>query len=112
MLQILKNVTFFTIAIGLIISLSKNILEYHTRRQVFVQYEKQLQEQRDQNKKLRMAIAQSRDYFAVEEVIREKLNKTKPGEYVILMPSSPQTSQSASQQNKPTYRQWFDLFFN
>lgn len=111
MLQSLKNVAFFLIAAGLVISLTNNIFQYHKRRQVFTLYQNQLLQEQKQNKKLKSQVAQSRDYFTVEETIREKLNKTKPGEYVIIMPNSNQIGQSVSQHTKPTYRQWLELFF-
>ena len=110
-MQTLKNLAFFLVAIGLIVSLTKNIFEYRHKQEFYTLYEKQLQNEQKHNKKLKSSIAQSSDYFTVEEVIREKLNKTKPGEYVIVMPNNNQITQSASQPTKPTYRQWIDLFF-
>ncbi|OGK15200.1 hypothetical protein A2690_00280 [Candidatus Roizmanbacteria bacterium RIFCSPHIGHO2_01_FULL_39_12b] len=111
MIQTIKNIAFFFVAAALIASLTNSLNEYRKKQNFYNTYEKQLQNERVTNKKLKSKIAQSRDYFIIEEIIREKLNKTKPNEYIIIMPPPKQVAQSISQHTKPTYRQWMDLFF-
>lgn len=111
MIKIIKNSAFFIVAIALIVSLTNNLNEYRKKQEFYKTYEKQLQNELKTNKMLKSQISQSRDYFAIESIIREKLNRTKPNEYIVIMPQTKRVAQTISQNNKPTYRQWLDLFF-
>lgn len=107
-----KNSLFLLVGLLLVVSLTKNVFEYQKRKDFFSAYNKQLQLEVNKNKKLKGKIAQYKDYTVVEELIREKLNRTKKQEYVVLEQSNQNKIDLITPTPKPTYRQWLDLFLH
>lgn len=107
-----KNMLFLLVALLLVISLTKNVFEFKKRKEFFSAYDKQLQVEVKKNKKLKSNISQYKDYYILEELIREKLNRTKSNEYVVLGQSNPDKISLITPTPKPTHRQWIDLFFH
>ena len=103
------------IGIGLIISLSRNIYRLLQAGNQVKLTEQNLEELEKEHQELQ----EQRDYYQSEEFIEEearnKLNMSKPGETVVILPpnisgSSGETASSEISEI-PNWRKWFNLFF-
>lgn len=107
----LQKIITILIAIGLIYSLSKNIIEYYQKIKFYQTYEQELQAQKRKQLQLKSEIAKSKDYYFVEKNIREKLNLLKADEIEVILPKPTIYPTPTPFIKKPAYKQWIDLLF-
>jgi len=104
------------IGLGLIVNLSRDIIRLvESLNQV-----KRVEEQTREIETKRQALLNKKDYYQTEEFIEEearnKLNMTKPGETIVILPENLKAAlgqEETSQQNEesPNWKQWWELFF-
>lgn len=86
MIQHIKNITLVFILFALVISLSKNILQYQEKQNFLTLFELNLKKEINENKKLKNEILTNQDPVVIEEKIRDNLNLSKKGESIIILP--------------------------
>lgn len=108
---VIKKTFICVIAVFLIYSLTKNILDYQKKISFFENYQKDLQNEREKNKQLRSDTVKNHDYYTVEKNIRQKLNLLQPDEFAIIMSRPTPSPAPTKTPIKPSLQQWKDLFF-
>jgi cell division protein FtsB len=74
--------------------------------------EKEVVKQRLENEKLQSKLREAQSPQYLERIARDKLNLTKPGEYVVILPK-PEATSSASQfiDSRPNWIKWREIIF-
>lgn len=111
MLTQLTKTLGLLLALGLIVSLSKNIIDYRKKVEFYKGYQEAYQKQVKRGIELRGEIAKNNDYYRVEEKIRTELNLLKPDEVAVILPKPTPTPIIVPPENKPTYKQWIEVFW-
>lgn len=109
--MLIRNAVLTIIGVFLLYSLSKTLLDYRKKISFYDEYTNEYQTELQKNKKLKSTNIKSQDYYSVERNIREKLNLSKPGEAVVLIPKISITPTPTPTLAKPVYQQWAELFF-
>lgn len=105
----IKQTILILFLLSLIVSLAKNILDYYKKNEFFSQFEQTIQKLEKENKEIADEIEKNRLQFSYEEVLRNKMNMTKPGEYVILLPPQ-KPSNITPTPTVSTGQQWLHLY--
>lgn len=105
----IKQTILILFLLSLIVSLVKNILDYYKKNEFFSQFEQTIRTLEKENKEISDEIEKNRLQFSYEEVLRNKMNMTKPGEYVILLPPE-KPSEVTPTPTISTQRQWLNLY--
>lgn len=108
---VVKKTFICVIAVFLIYSLTKTILDYQKKISFFENYQKDLQKEREKNKQLKSDMVKNHDYYTVEKNIRQKLNLLQPDEFAIIMSRPTPTPVPLKTPTKSSQQQWWDLFF-
>lgn len=111
--------TLFLLATGILIimgyNLSISIYTLWQKRDVIVNAQKELEEQKRENKELKKQYEEAKKPQFIEQEARDKLLLVKPGESeVVLPPISPQASGSGKanpSESVPNWKKWWNLFF-
>lgn len=111
MAKFVRKLILTTLVAFLIYSLSKNIFDYQKKFVFFEDYKKGRQKELEKNKRLKSDIVKNQDYYTVEKNIRQKLNLLKPNEIAIILPKITPSPSPTPVIKKPSYQQWFELFF-
>ncbi len=108
-------ITFLIIIIfgGVIVNLSRSIYTLWNRYNLVHMREDDLVMAKDTNQALLRKLAEIENPLYIEKQAREKLNMTKEGEQVILLPGEElQVAEEISQLPAiPYWNQWWELFF-
>lgn len=107
----LRNTLIIAVLLFLMYSLSKTLLDYRSKIQFYDQNYHEYQAAYDKNKELKSSNIKSQDYYAVERNIREKLNLSKPGEVVVVIPKPSTVPTPTPAPILPPYKQWVRVFF-
>lgn len=107
------------IGIYLIVSLSRSIYLFWSKRDVLRQAEEKVQKEMKKNKELAQQLYQVRSSEFIEQQARDKLNLAKPQETVVVVPPKLVSelatySGTISAQNKeeePNWKKWWKLFW-
>jgi cell division protein FtsB len=112
-----KIIFFLAVAFTLFIinNLAHSIYDIWQKHTLVDQAQKELQQQKEDNARLksRYLYVQSQEF--IEKEARNKLQLVKPGETVLLMPSisiSPTPKSSQKLAGKPHWQEWLGLFFD
>ena len=92
---------------------SKRILTFRTTSKFIGQSEKQLEELKAENERLKSELEYKKSQEFKEAEIRNKLGLAKEGEAVVIVPREDegQTTDDDRQINRPNWRKWKELFF-
>lgn len=107
-----RNILITIMGLFLLYSLSKTLLDYRKKISFYDEYTHEYTAEKEKNKKLKSTSIKSQDYYSVERNIREKLNLSKPGEVVMIIPKVSMTPTSTPEPVKPVYKQWKEVFLN
>lgn len=107
----IRNTLIIAVALFLMYSLSKTLLDYRSKIQFYDQNYQEYQAAYDKNKELKSSNIKSQDYYAVERNIREKLNLSKPGEVIVVIPKPSTIPTPTTAPILPPYKQWVSVFF-
>ncbi len=99
------------LALGLIVSLTKNIVDYHNKVIFYNTYHEEYQKQAKRGVELRGEIAKNNDYYQLEGKIRQELNLLKPDEVAVILPKPTPSPVPVLDIKKPPYRQWVELLW-
>lgn len=104
--------SFFYIIIGffLIYSLSKTVLDYRKKLQFYEEYKQEYNKKKGENSALKSAIIKNQDADALEREIRNRLNRSRPGEYVVVMPATSPQPTPRPTEYKSIPHQWIEIF--
>lgn len=111
MLTSLTKYLGLLLALSLIVSLSKNIVDYRKKVTFYKTYQEEYQKQVKKNTQLKGEIAKNNDYYLLEEKIRSQLNLLKEDEVAIILPQPTLSPSPTPEVHKPPYRQWVELFW-
>lgn len=101
-------------SVYLIVSLTRSIWQlYKAGDQVFEAEKVKIAEE-ERNKQLKQELEASKSADFVERQARDKLNMSRPGEVVLIIPDVPvkeeKTESSVASLQEPNIRQWIRLF--
>lgn len=113
----MKRIIFFAIILILffvILQLISSIYTLWHKQDVLTNAQKQLQQEKQENTKLKQQLVQVNSPEFVEKEARDKLLMVKPGESEVLIDQNLlKASESASrnEEEKTYWQQWFEIFF-
>lgn len=113
-----KKITFFTIVIILVFTindLAHSIYTTWQKQNLIVKAQKNLDQEKKENQKLKTEIAQVNRPQFIESEARNKLFLAKTGEKIVVIPTdklaaSPSASPFPSD-TRPNWQKWWDIFF-
>jgi cell division protein FtsB len=96
----------------LIINLSKNILHLLKAGEEVKMSEQRVLRSRQENQELKAQLNYSQSAEFVEKEARNKLNMSRPGETVVILPPDlGEKPPSVNHPDRPNYLKWWRLFF-
>lgn len=111
----MKNIRTFLLlffALGLFVSLSKSIIEYHSKQDFYTKHQEALAKVQKENAELKSKIQVSRDAYFLEKILRNQLNYAKPGEFVVLLDPAKPKSKTLSRTRLSPPQAWLQYFFS
>lgn len=73
--------------------------------------ENQLNTEQQKNKFLKERLSYVKTNQFVEDVAREKLGFTKPGEKIVILPKKGEKTNEQQAEDKPNWQKWWEMFF-
>ncbi len=110
-MSLIKKILFFSIVIFLFFSLTKNIFDYQKKYQLYLEFKNEYGAAKKQNIALKTQLLLESDPKEIEKTIRDKLNLTKPGEAVIIIPQPSPTPVVVTPTPAPNWQQWWEVYF-
>lgn len=111
----MKKIIFVIIVIILLFMINdlvRSMWDIWQKKDVVSEAQSQLDFQKQENQRLKSALAYSKTPEFIEKQARDKLFMAKQGEQKILIPQESQNSQNLqNQENEPNWKKWWDLFF-
>lgn len=111
MFSFFKKTFLFFLFIFLSSSLVRNIFDYQKKISFYQEYLSHLWLEKDRKIKLQTQILKKTDPYYLEKVIRNKLNLSKPGDLVVIVPVPTDSPKLLTPTPLPNWQQWFNLFF-
>lgn len=111
----MKNIRTFLLlffALGLFVSLSKSIIEYHNKQDFYERHRENLVQAQKENSELNSKIKVSRDAYFLEKILRNKLNYAKSDEFVVLLDTKIQPTKTITHARSSPAREWIRYFFS
>lgn len=109
----MKKAIFITVVLVLLLiinNLSHSIYDLWQKQDVLTEAQKELEEEKLKNQKLKAGLS----YVVTEEFIEEKARNNlflaKPGEQQVVIPKKEETKEEEKPQ-LPNWQQWLELFF-
>lgn len=90
--------------------LAHSIYDLWTKRDVLTQAQKNLEEEKLKNKKLKEELSRVQTKEFVEQEARNKLFLVKPDEKLVIIPTASKSAEK-KETPKPNWQEWFELFF-
>lgn len=113
MKKILFIILFFSLFL-IIIGLSRSIYDLWKKQDLLISYQKQLENQKNQNQKLKKELSDTQNPNFLEQKARDDLFLAKPGEQSVLIPQSMiigTKSAKPIEELVPNWKKWWGLFF-
>jgi len=111
----MKKIIFIIIVILLLFMINdlvRSMWDIWQKKDVVSEAQSQLDFQKQENQRLKSALAYSKTPEFIEKQARNKLFMTKQGEQKILISQESQNSQNLqNQENVPNWKKWWNLFF-
>jgi cell division protein FtsB len=111
----LINLTILIVGVGLIISLSRDILRLLKAGDRIKQSQVRVEELEKKNRELAGLKAYYESEEFIEQQARNKLNLSKKGETVVVLPENVEElidyQPPGELEKDPSWRQWWNLFF-
>lgn len=113
----MKRVVFLIVLIVSVFSirnLSINIVELWRKHDLLALAKRELEQEKQKQERLKKELARVESEAFVEEQARNKLFLVKEGESELVVtkaPSATSSAQSPPRPQKPTWIQWWELFF-
>ena len=107
----LRRIFFFILLLFLATSFLRNALDIKRNYPVFQNSKKEFEELKQKNAQLKTQIVKQKSLSEVEKTIRNKLNLSKEGELVVIIPQPSPTPTPIIVPTLPIYKQWANLFF-
>lgn len=111
MIKYFRSVILVILGAFVIYSLSKTLLGYREKISFTGQYKQDYEEALKKNRRLKSDLVKAQDYHAVERAIRNKLNLSKPGEVVVIIPKPSPSPTPTPEVKKPVFQQWIEVFW-
>lgn len=114
----IKRILFFAVVIAaffILHNLAQSLYTLWQKRDLITDAKHSLEREKRENQQLKAKIAQAKDRSFVEEEARDKLFMAKPGEEVVIIPTSAiEASNSGKPKPKdtrPNWEKWQSVFF-
>lgn len=113
----MKKILFLGIVLSLsiiIAGLSRSIYDLWKKQDLLISYQKQLENQKNQNQKLKQQLTAAKEPTFLEEQARNNLFLVKPGEQDVIIPKELLVGTSSTkpiEDNRANWQKWFSLFF-
>jgi len=110
MINKLRYFLLATLGIFTILSLSKTLLGYKDKFVYYDEYKKKYLAEKKHNSKLKGDIVKAQDQQEVEENIRNRLNRTKSHEVIVIIPQKKPTPTIEPTPSLSPSQEWMKLF--
>lgn len=114
----MKKVVFFIVIIVSLIAIKElvsSIVTLWQKQSLIVQTQQELENVREENKKLKTSVAKTQNPSFIEEEARNKLFMVRVGEQQVLIPPTlipkDEEERTTPQSEKPVWQQWYGFFF-
>lgn len=104
---------FFSLSL-IIVGLSRSIYDLWKKQDLLISYQKQLENQKNQNQRLKQQLSTAQGANFVEEQARNNLFLVKPGEQDVIIPKELLRDTNSTKpigDNRANWQKWFSLFF-
>jgi cell division protein FtsB len=108
----LRRIFLFILFLFLATSFIRNIIDVKRNYPLFLNSKREFDEARQKNAQLKTAIVKQKSLNEVEKTIRNKLNMSKEGELVIIIPHPSPSPTPIIIPTLPIYKQWMMVFFS
>lgn len=109
-MQLAKKIIGIIFFVFLFSSLVKNIFNYTSKNQFFLDYKNDYEKENKKNIELKTEIIKKESVTEVEKTIRNELNLLKENEVAIIMPVPTLTIITPTPTLAPSWRQWVNLY--
>ncbi len=112
----MKRILFFIVVIAsfvIINNLIHSIYNLSQKKDLITKTKDQLTREQQENARLKKLVSQAEQPQFVEEEARNKLQMVKPGEQIVIVPTSAPEETGVNRRNRngdPKWKQWIDLF--
>src|SRR4051812_20068056 len=110
-MPLIKKVIFGLLLIFFFSSMTKNLMGYYRSLNFYDTYKKEYESEQKKNNELKMLATKTRDPFELKKTIRNKLNLTKPGEVMVVVPQPTVQPIEPTPTALPVYKQWAATLF-
>jgi len=108
----LRRIFFFILLLFLATSFIRNIIDIQRNYPVYNDSKKGFEEAKQKNAQLKTQIVKQKSLNEIEKTIRNKLNLSKEGELVLIIPRPSPSPTPIITPTIPIYKQWINVFFN
>ncbi|PIY71839.1 hypothetical protein COY87_04065 [Candidatus Roizmanbacteria bacterium CG_4_10_14_0_8_um_filter_33_9] len=108
----LRRIFLFILLLFLTTSFVRNMIDIKRNTPIYDRSKIEYEEAKQKNAKLKTEIVKQKSLYEVEKTIRNKLNLSKEGELVIIIPHPSLTPTPIISPPVPIYKQWVNIFFS
>lgn len=106
-----RKLLLYFFLIFIIVSLIKNIIDYKNKYGFYLSYKQDFENEKKKNIEHKTEYLKKTDPKELEKTIRNKLNLSKEGEMVVIIPQLSPTPMVLTPTPAPNWQQWMDLYF-
>ncbi len=107
----IRRFLLYAFLVFIIISLIKNIIDYRNKYNFYLGYKQDFEEETKKNIEYKTEYLKKTDPKELEKTIRNRLNLSKPGEMVVIIPQLTPTPTVITPTPAPNWQQWTNLYF-
>ena len=85
-------------------------MDFKSKQDFSSEIQSELKEAETENARLKSSKTKAKDPYEVEKILRNKLNLTRPGEYILILPTPELSPTPTPVPIKPPYEQWLNTF--
>jgi len=109
---LLRRIFFLILLIFLATSFIRNIIDIKRNYPVYINSKIDFDKTKQKNAQLKTQIVKQKSLNEIEKTIRNKLNLSREGELVIIIPRPSPTPTPIIIPTIPFYKQWIEVFFS
>lgn len=115
----LKRILYFVIIIAaffILHNLAQSLYTVWQKKDLILEAQHTLEREKKENREMKAKLAQAKGQDFVEEEARDKLFMAKPGEKILIIPTSAvegaKSSKPKPKDMRPNWQKWQEVFFN
>lgn len=110
-MKIVYRIVLAGIILFFIWSLARNFFEYQKNIAFYRSFREDYTATKQENTRLKTSILIASDSSQLEKTIRDRLNLSKEGEFVVILPTPTPNLTTPTPTPEPAYMQWLHVYF-